>query len=177
MRLEGAREEIKKVLGTKAYSHRVIIKCEWFLFIPFYVCEEQGGRNENQRTLGWNCMRSTRSFHTKNLFPMSERSEQASERVSSVEGASEASSAEQANEWAVWANERNDEWVAQYSMRLFLNHTAHLALAQVPWNFNTGLPWWWGKYLNRCCVNWWGNGYELSGFFSELKTIFCRHHG
>ena len=39
----------------------------------------------------------------------------ASERVSAAEGVSEASIPEQANEWAVRANERTDEWVAQYS--------------------------------------------------------------
>ena len=44
----------------------------------------------------------------------SERSERASEWVSTAEGASEASSPEQANEWAVRANERTDERVAQY---------------------------------------------------------------
>ena len=44
----------------------------------------------------------------------SEQSEQVSERVSAAEGASEASSPEQANEWAVRANGRTDEQVAQY---------------------------------------------------------------
>ena len=38
-----------------------------------------------------------------------------SERVSAAELASEESSAEQMNEWAVRANERTDERVAQYS--------------------------------------------------------------
>ena len=45
---------------------------------------------------------------------MSEVSERASERVSAAERASEASSAEQVNDWAVQANERTDERVAQY---------------------------------------------------------------
>ena len=44
----------------------------------------------------------------------SEQSERASEQVSAEERASEASRAEQANEWAVRANKRTDERVAQY---------------------------------------------------------------
>ena len=44
----------------------------------------------------------------------SERTERASEWVSIAECMSEVSSVEQANEWAVWANERTDEWKAQY---------------------------------------------------------------
>ena len=44
----------------------------------------------------------------------SERSEQASKRVSAVECASKASSPKQTNEWAVRANERANERVAQY---------------------------------------------------------------
>ena len=47
--------------------------------------------------------------------------------MSAAEGASKASSPEQVNEWAVRANERTDERVAQYSMSLFLNHSAHRA--------------------------------------------------
>ena len=46
------------------------------------------------------------------------------------------------------------------------------SLTKVPWNLFTGLPWWWGKYIKRCNVNWWGNGYELSGFHSGLKKLF-----
>ena len=45
----------------------------------------------------------------------SERSEQASERVSAAELVSEVSRAEQANEWVVRANERMDEKVALHS--------------------------------------------------------------
>ena len=45
---------------------------------------------------------------------VSEVSERASNRVSAAEGASKASSPEQANEWAVRANKRTDERVAQY---------------------------------------------------------------
>ena len=41
--------------------------------------------------------------------------------MSAAERASEASSAEQANEWAVRANERADERMAQYSTRQFHN--------------------------------------------------------
>ena len=59
----------------------------------------------------------------------SEQSEQASERVSATESASKASSQEQANKWEVRVNERTDERVAQYSMRLFLNHLAHRVMA------------------------------------------------
>ena len=44
----------------------------------------------------------------------SERSEWASEQVSAAKGANEASSLKQANEWALQANKRTDEWVAQY---------------------------------------------------------------
>ena len=48
--------------------------------------------------------------------------------MSAAERVSETSSAEPANECAVRANEQTDERVAQYSMRLFLNHWADLGL-------------------------------------------------
>ena len=62
--------------------------------------------------------------------------EPASERMSAAERASEASSAEQANEWAVRANERADERMAQYSTRRFHNHSIKDAsLASWPCSF------------------------------------------
>ena len=64
-------------------------------------------------------MKSTRSFPDKNLFPMSSgASEWASERMSAVERASETSSTGQAKEWAVLANERAEERMAQNSTRV-----------------------------------------------------------
>ena len=48
-----------------------------------------------------------------------------SKRMSAAEQANKASSAKKANELAVQASERMDERVAQYSMSLFLNHSAH----------------------------------------------------
>ena len=63
-------------------------------------------------------------FMVKDLFPTSSVSVsgRASERISAMERASKASSAEQANECVVRANEQTEEPMAQYSMRLFLNH-------------------------------------------------------
>ena len=59
-----------------------------------------------------------RSFwDTKNSLSQewgSERSKRAIERVSAAQGASKGRSPDQANEWAVWANERTDERVAQF---------------------------------------------------------------
>ena len=71
-------------------------------------------------------MKLTHSFHIqKPLFHELRSewvSERASERMSAAERASEASSAEQANEWAVRANERTEERMAQYSTRRFHSH-------------------------------------------------------
>ena len=55
-------------------------------------------------------------FMKKNSFPWTRERvrERANERMSAAERASEASSAERANEWAVRANERVDEQMAQY---------------------------------------------------------------
>ena len=61
--------------------------------------------------------------------PTSEGVSEVSERASAAEGASEASSPEQANEWAVRANERTDERVAQY-LRLY----SCLFQTTVPWS-------------------------------------------
>ena len=49
-------------------------------------------------------------------FPTSSGvSEQANERMTAADCASEATSVVQANEWVMWANERTDEHVTQYS--------------------------------------------------------------
>ena len=45
--------------------------------------------------------------------------------MSAAERTSEASSAEQANEWAVQANERAEERMAQYSTRQFYITSTH----------------------------------------------------
>ena len=68
-------------------------------------------RGRRQRTVGWCCMKSTRSFHRQKPISQELGSEWvsgASEQMSAGERASEASSAEQVNEWAVRANERAD---------------------------------------------------------------------
>ena len=63
-------------------------------------------------TMGQNRKKHRINYHPFIHFPTNEG---VSERVSAAECASEASSAEQATEWAVRANKRTDERVAQYS--------------------------------------------------------------
>ena len=60
-------------------------------------------RKRVRRTVGWNCMKSTRSFQGQTFCPWApeEVRERASERMSVAECASEASSVEQVSEWAV----------------------------------------------------------------------------
>ena len=67
--------------------------------------------------IAWNTLvQNSRNMEQKSHFTasMGEVSDWASIRVSSAELVSETSSVEQANKWAVWANERMDERVAQY---------------------------------------------------------------
>ena len=70
-------------------------------------------------------------------------SERASEQMSAADRASEASSAEPANEWALRANERTEEWMAQYSTRWI---SAHCAMS---------LFWWFSSRRNTGCISDW----------------------
>ena len=78
-------------------------------------------------TVGWNCMKLTHSILRQK--PLSHElgsewmGERANERMSAAERVSEASSAEKVNECAVRVNKRADEWMVQYSMRLFHSHS------------------------------------------------------
>ena len=111
------------IYGTVAkWVRRNFVQCQRFYMdlavnVPVCATMNQMHTIHNLTNMIWN--RRIR-FMDKNLFPMSSgvSSERASERMSAAERASEASSAERANEWAVRANERLNERVAQ-SLHLY----------------------------------------------------------
>ena len=61
-------------------------------------CDDGGAWQGGKRTVGRNCMKSTRSICRQKSLSHELPSERASERMSAAERASEANSAEQANE-------------------------------------------------------------------------------
>ena len=88
-------------------------------------------------------------------------------------GASKASSTEQSNEWAVWVNKGKDERMAQYWVRLFLDHSTNCATTQryfsQQWNATTWPPH--EKHWNICFLE----HFEFHFGIDSGKT-FNQHH-
>ena len=126
------------------------------------------------RTAQWvETMKSSRSFQRQKPLAHVPRSEWVSERereLAHMRVKQAVWTVERANEWAVQANKGADEWMAQYSLRQFLNHLTHNAVVRShedvlcwiqPWCLCRGLLLQWLKMAISFLFFYWTKSREM----------------